>query len=333
MVAFNFSAPTAIGGFVSNLLGFNKKPAPAPQPKPITGDPNKIVGYINGRGYNYAGDFVTPAPPPATPAPDPAYQSLLAQIRALQANIVNPARIDVAGINARARSAAQAAVNPLYTQKLNDLLARQAVKRTRATEDYTTTVGDIEDVLQQKLEESQIGRTRQEEDTTANLLELRTQQERQQEDTGTAFDRDRLITAAALAASGLGQSGLGTQQIEQATDQKNLEEKRQGEDFDTARGNEAVLKARKFEDLARSDLLAGKSAEKGKKVAKVDLDRLIEDINFEEGQEKLSIETQRYIDLQRNQSEQAKAIFNTYLAGIKDPRVLAATAQAYGSLF
>lgn len=264
-----------------------------------------------------------------------ANNQLQAQLQSLYASLrpVSPANVDVAAINAQARRQAEESVNPLYTKKLNDMLAREAVKRQRAQEDYNTNLQSITDMLQQAQAGNALNRERTAEDVATNVGQLNTAEDRFQTASGQQFEDQRLAQAGELAASGLTTSGIGQQQTQRAIDERNTGEKQQTEDFQAQRASQAVLKARTFEDLGRSDVLAGQKAEKGKVAEKVNLDRLIEDVNSEESAGRFDIEQQRLGDIASQSNNYAKLNFNNYLAGIRDPRSLAATAQAYGGLF
>lgn len=262
-------------------------------------------------------------------------QNLEAQLRQLQSSLrpATPASVDIAGINAQARAQAKNAVNPRYTKLLNDMLARQAVKRQRAQQDYQLGVQSIEDQLKQAQESSQIERGRTAEDTALATGQINTAEDQFQTAAGQEFDDVRLAEAEQLAAGGLTTSGIGRQQARRTIDQRNVGEAQQGAEFQTQRTAQAILKARTFEDLARSDVLAADRTTKGKEAEKLSLDRLLEDVTREEALEKFQIESDRLRDLATQSGQYSQQLFNKYLANIRDPRVLSATSQAYGSLF
>lgn len=265
---------------------------------------------------------------------DPAgeYQRLLQQIQAAQRPVA-PQRIDIAAINAQARKQAEESVNPIYTKKLNDMLARLAVQRQRSQQDYDTAVTDFDENLKLAKETSERERGRTSEDVATNLGQINTVEDQFQTASGQQFDQDRMAEAANLAAAGLTTSGIGRQQANRAVEQRNLTEAQQGEEFQAQRTAQAVLKARTFEDLAKSDVLAEGRTEKGKKAAKLDLDRLMEDLTTEESSGRFEVEQQRLGDIAGRVSDYSQLAFNNILAGIRDPRVLQATAQTYGGVF
>lgn len=256
------------------------------------------------------------------------YSNLLASLRP-----VSPAKVDFTAINAQARQQAEEAVNPRYTKALNDMLAQLAVQRSRAQQDYNLNVQGLQDAQTQQLEGNAIDRQRATENADTNTQQVNTQENQYQTGSGQQFADQQLQQAGQLAASGLTNSGIGRQQVQRAIDTRNMTEDQKSQDFQAQRTSEAVLKARTFEDLARSDVLTGQKTDKGTAAAKLDLDRLIEDAGFKEQDNRYNIENQRMADVASQAKGYSQLGFNNYLQSIRDPRVLAATAQAYGGLF
>lgn len=312
------------------------------KPGNITGVGNAAPGTISGVDVAHPGVLSNLRTPPVVD-PNQGYlqdaqrqfanqqsqiQSLLASLRPAA-----PAKIDVAAINAQARKQAEESVNPLYTKRLNDMLSRLSVQRTRSQQDYEQGVQAIEQGLKQQQEANTLERGRTAEDVATNTGQINTAADQFQTQSGTAADEARLAEAAQLAQSGLTTSGVGQQQTQNAINQRNTNEAQQSQDFERQRTAQAVLKARTFEDLATSDLLSGQKAEQGKKSQKISLDRLIEDLGTQEQSQRFDIEQQRVADLASRTTDYSRLNFNNYLQGIRDPRVLSATAQAYGGLF
>lgn len=312
------------------------------QPGRITGVGNATPGNITGVDVAHPG--VLSNLRAAVAAPGAFDQSIAAQNAQLDAlrqqnsllasmRPAAPAKVDYAAINAQARRQAEESVNPLYTKQLNDMLAREAAKRQRAQEDYNLGVQNIQQQLEQTQGSNLQQRGRTAEDVATNLGQINTAADQFQTATGQQFDEQRLAQAAQLASAGLTTSGIGQQQIQQAANQQNMSEQQKEQDLQAQRTSQAVLKARTFEDLAQSDVLAGKQAEKGKAATKLNLDRLIEDIGYEQDQSQQEIQQKRLADIAARTQDYSKLGFNNYLQTIRDPRILAATAQAYGGLF
>ncbi len=248
------------------------------------------------------------------------------------AQVYAPA-LDLAAIRAQARGTAESAVNPLYQRQLSDLLAREAVKRARGQADYTQNLESLDQQLQQLTEANTLTGTRTAEDTATNLGAINTAADISQQDQGTQFANDRIAQARALATNGLTTSGQGQQQTTNAKDTRLLTESRQAEDIQAKKTAQVVAKARTFEDLAKSTELGTNKTAEGKKQAKINLDRLIEDVDYEQNQGQQSLEKQRYQDVAAEQARQAKIAVQNFIAGIRDPAQRQAAYAAYGSAF
>lgn len=302
-------------------------------------------GFISGVTNNYGiqGGAYSPTPIPLTmataPAPtiqNPTLQSaeaLLASIRASQPRQVYAPKLDLNAINSQARKQAEEAVNPLYTKRLNDLLARQALRKTRGQEDFTQSAQALEEALKLTEEQNLTKRARTSEDVATATGEINTVADRAQTAGGTAFEDQRLANARALAASGGAGAGAGQQVIQKAVENRNVTEQQQEEDFQGQRVAQAVMKARTFEDLAKSDIQAGKSTEKGKKQAQFTLDRLIQDIDYETEATRQDLESSRYRDVAQQSQGYGQQLVNAFIASIRDPAQRQAAAQTYGGVF
>lgn len=237
-------------------------------------------------------------------------------------------KLDVAALSAKARAAAEGAVNPFYTKQLNDFLAQQAAQRQRQQEQYQTNVTNIEDQLKMRLEQNQLDKARTGEDVAINQAEIAQNADNFQVDSGQEFDQARLDIAR-QASTG----GLGAQKLEGATGERNKQEARQVQKFEQAKQQQELFKTRTFDDLAKSSEQAGTSAEKNKKQAKFDLDAYIQDSQFSEQNKRNELEENRLQAISREQGNQGKLLFNQYLAGISNPAQYAAAVQTYGSAF
>lgn len=241
-------------------------------------------------------------------------------------------KLDIAAVNAKARAAAEGAVNPYYTKVLNEFLGQQAAQRQLQQTQYETSVQNYEDTLKQNLETSQISRGRTAEDTALNQAQINLNADQSQTDTGQQYEEVRRVQAKDVAQAGL-TGGLGAQQVEKTQISRNTQEKRQEETAQQQRDAQALFKGRTFEDLARSDVLSGTATEKGKKQAKFDLDSYIQSAQATEQNKRNELERSRLADIAQNQAQQAKLQFNQYLASIKDPRQYLAAVQTYSGSF
>ncbi len=240
-------------------------------------------------------------------------------------------KLDVASLNAKARSAAEGAVNPYYTKLLNDFLGEQSFKRQTEQKQYETNVTNLQDSLKQTLEQNAITKTRTTEDVAQNVTDINVGADEFQQDTGQEFDVARQEQARELAAGGL-TGGIGAQKRAGAQEQRNTQESRQEKKFQAARDQQALFKGRTFEDLLKSDVNKTTETEKGKKQAKFDLDNYIKGLEFSEKQTRNTLEEQRLQRIAAEQQNQAKLLFNNYLAGISNPAQYEAAVRTYGSV-
>lgn len=274
--------------------------------------------YKNYQGYN------APTPAPRLPS---IYSGGGGRGGGAPAPVYAP-KLDVAAVSARARAAAEGAVNPFYTKQLNDFLAKQAFQRQTQKTQYETNVKNMEDQLKNTLEQNEITKTRAGEDVAENIAEVNQTADEFQTDTGQAFDEARLEQARNVSTGGLGQQQVaGTQQA------RNTQETRQVQKFKQAKEQQELFKTRTFDDLARSGKLASEKTTEGKKQAKFDLDTYLQNTEFEEKETRNALEQQRLEAIGREQGNQAKLLFNQYLAGISNPAQYQAAVQTYGGAF
>lgn len=237
-------------------------------------------------------------------------------------------KLDVAAISAKARAAAEGAVNPFYTKQLTDFLAKQAAQKQQQQTQYQTNIKNMEDTLKQTLEQNAITGARTGEDVAQNIAEVNQTADEFQTDTGQDFDQARLEVAR-QASTG----GLGAQKTEGAQAARNTQESRQVQKFQTAKQEQELFKSRTFDDLARSGKLAKEGTEKGKAAAKFDLDSYIQNAGFVEKETRNQLEQQRLQAIGQEQGNQSKLLFNQYLAGISDPAKYEAAVRTYGGAF
>lgn len=271
-----------------------------------------------------------PAPPVA---PAPAVRPVGPQYGAgAPAQVYAPA-LDLNVIRANARAAAEGAVNPLYTQQLNTFLAREAQKRARAQQDYGLNVQNLDESLSQALEANALSKSRTTEDVATNIQDINNTADQVQNVQGQQFEDQRIADARALASAGLAGTGIGNQRTNRAVVDRNVTEQQQAQDILHKKVAQEVLKARSFEDLAKSGELATLKTTKGKTAAKLDLDRLIEDVDYEEKTHRNELEQRRYESLASETARQAKIAVQNFIAGIRDPAQRQAAYAAYGNSF
>lgn len=241
-------------------------------------------------------------------------------------------KLDIAGLNARARSSAENAVNPYYTKALNDYLANEAQQRTIKQQQTDTALKNAEDALKLTQEGNATTGARTAEDVATNLGQINQQADQFQTDSGTAFDASRIAEArrAALAGTTGGTAAASSEALgaKNATD-----EARQTEVFQQHRDQQELFKSRTFEDIATSNKNAGDATEKAKTAANFDLDTFIKNQAADESNKRNDLEASRLQSIQENTQSQQGLLFSQYLANIADPAKYLAAIQTYGGLF
>lgn len=308
----------------------------------------KNVGSSSGANYNLgAGGFESntlhqsiqaqriadPNPPQPSGGGDntAALLAAIARLQNAQPKQVYAPALDFASINAQARSQAEANVNPYYTKQLNDFLAAQAAARSQTEAQTTTTIGQLEEDLKNKLAANQVTGERTTQDTATNEAQIAEQADQAQTDTGQKFTTDRLQQARDLAKAGL-TGGLGAQQVEATTEARNTGEKRAAETVQQAKDTQELNKTRTFEDLATSGTLATSAKESGVKQANTSLADFITNQGLDLTAKQTQLEANRQADIVQQADQQRSILVQNFVNGIADPAQRQAALQAYGGL-
>ncbi len=242
-------------------------------------------------------------------------------------------KLDIAALNAKARASAEGAVNPYYTKVLNEFLAQQAVQRQQRQTQYQTDVTNIQDTLKNTQEANKLAGERTTEDVANNRADINLNADQFQQDSGQQFDAARTQQAGDVAQAGLTGSGLGNKAQAATQTNRNQTENRQAQKFQEQHNQQEMFKGRTFADLIKSSADAAVSAEKGKTAVKFDLDNYLQNAQYQEQQQRNSLEQDRLAKIADEQRNQARLGFNQYLAGITDPAKLVAATQTYGGQF
>lgn len=316
----------------------------------IVGGATQLGNYLGEKYYNSPGSrgsFINPLPPQQTAIRRPssggsgsniaddlrrefaANNASLANLLRPQASPLAPA-FDVLGNLTRARQQAEAAVSPLYVKKLNDFLEQQRVLRDRKVADTERLKKEADEALANSLESTGIDRTRTSEDVANELSQIGTNEDNFQTDSAGGFDEARTALLGNIATSGLTTSGLGRQQEQKAIAGKRTEEGRQVESFNVQKKAQETFRTRTFEDLLRSDKLNTKKTEQTKELAKIDLDRYIEDLSFTERDTRSKLEGERLGAIVQQQGDYSRLGFENFLATLRDPAQIQLARQVYG---
>ena len=237
-------------------------------------------------------------------------------------------RLDIAALGAQARAGAESAVNPYYTLQLNQFLAKQAAQKQQQQTQYETNVKNAEEQLKQTLEGNEITKQRTTEDVAQNQQQIAQTADEFQTDTGQQFAEDRLALAKEASTGGLGQ-----QKVEKVQTARNLQETRQTGKFEQQKQEQELFKGRTFEDLTRSGEIATKGTTRAKEAAKFDLDSYIQNMGFQESEERDRLRTNQLQEIAAKEAEQRRLLFNNYLNNISNPAQRQAAVSQYGGQF
>jgi hypothetical protein len=280
------------------------------------------TNQLSAQGYNRIAD------------PNPGNPSTVIQAGATYTapKPVYAPKLDIAGINSQARSAAENAVNPYYTKALNDYLEKEAFQRSIQEAQTKTNVKNLEDTFNQTLDQNATTQRRTGEDVGTNLAQVARAEDQFQTDSGQAFDAARIAEArrASIAGTTGGTAAAGQESLQT----KNATtEQRQEQQYQDQRDQQELFKNRTFEDIAKSNATATTSKEKGVSQANFDLDNFIKSQALDEKSARNDLEKSRLESIQSNQKSQASLLFSNWLAGITDPAKYLAAAQTYGGQF
>lgn len=268
---------------------------------------------------------------------DAQYASLLAQIdaanKALQSIYNRPAaptaaNYDYLGNRHAAQAQAASNINPLYIKLLNQFKTDQATALARQQADTTYGKSQLDQQLQDALDASGVNRTRTAQDVTTNKSDIANQEQNFQADTGQQFDQAR----TALARTGFAGGG-NTDQLNQQSQQQNVQEGRQTQAFQQQKNVQDLLKSRTFEDLSRSDALNTRNTGQQQGRLDINLNRFIEDQGTALTKQQQELELKRQADIASQTPTYEKELFGQFLNSIKNTGVRAATQSAYGGLF
>lgn len=291
-----------------------------------------------------APNILKPVVAPAAPVADPntaAYAAMAAETRRqnqlLQQQLAAAPRLvkyDTAGAAASALSEATAAQTPLYTQKLNDYLAKVTINRNRENRLAQETISDAEEQLAANLEGSQTARTRTSEDVATKIDESNFQQGNFLDASGTAFDEARRGLQGDTAAAGLAESGLGAQRLESQQAAQGNQSKTQVRGFEQVRKAADLFKNRTFEDLAKSDELNKTLTDKTTARTKLNLEDFLNTSNIAERETRTDIEIQRQgailLDTNTRKANKADAFIASLIKSGARPQDIALAKNIYG---
>lgn len=300
-------------------------------------NPLHIVGVGNANGTQYTSLLPKPAAPKAAPAASSGGGSYYGgggggYSAPAPAPVYAP-KLDVNGLYNQAKGIAAGNVNPYYTKALNDFVSQQSQAKALQQQQHDMEIKNFQDELAHTQQENAVSGTRATEDTALKEQQIAQAADQTQLDQGSAFDVARNQEAQKEAQTGLAGSGLaagteaGTQQAHDITEQRQAETDQQNK---TAT---ELAKARTFEDLGRSNTYAGSQEQKGEQSSNFNLSKFIQTQASDLSQQSQNLEQQRLARLATESQNQAKILFNNYIAGISNPAQRQAALSTYGGSF
>lgn len=244
-----------------------------------------------------------------------------------------PPNWNLSSIYNQAGSQAAGQVNPYYTKQLQDFQTNQANAKALQQQQQALNLQNLQNTLTTNLGQNELQRGRTSQDVLQNEQQVGMQADQRQQDQGTQFDQARIAQAKQLAGQGLTGSGLGEQQTLQSQTYRNTQETRQGAQDQQQVAAQELTKARTFEDLANSDVLAKQAEGQGEKQSSIDWDKFVQGQASDLQQTQQTLEQQRLAQLSSVQKQLAQQQVNDMIHNLSNPQQRLAAASAYGGSF
>lgn len=244
-----------------------------------------------------------------------------------------PPNWNLSSIYNQAGSQAAGQVNPYYTKQLQDFQTNQAQAKALQDQQRTLNLQNLQQTQDTNLAQNETQRGRTSADVLQNEQQVSMQADQRQQDQGMQFDQARIAQAKQEASQGLTGSGLGEQQTLASQTARNLQESRQGAQDQQQVAAQELTKARTFEDLANSDVLAKSANSQGQKQQQIDWDKFVQGQASDLSQTSQSLEQQRLSRLSQVQQQLAKQQVNDMISKLSNPQQRLAAASAYGGAF
>lgn len=240
---------------------------------------------------------------------------------------------DLTSIYNQAGGQAASQVNPYYTSQLQQFQNNQSQAKALQDQQRQLTLQNLQNTLTNNLQGNETSRGRTSQDVLQNEQQLGIAADQRQQDQGQQFDQARLAQAKQVASQGLTDSGLGSQQTLQSETARNVQESRQGEQDHQQVAAQELTKARTFEDLANSDVLANQAKGQGEKQVSIDWDKFVQGQASDLQSTQNSLESERLGRLSTVQKQLAQQQINNMIHALSNPGQRAAAASAYGGAF
>ncbi len=227
----------------------------------------------------------TPASPGANDPNNQAVSALQKQVDALLKQLNSQPRnvsYDLAGSWNKARQEATNAVNPIYQQKIDNLVKDMQLKREKSQSDVAAGKSSLDTALDQLYQDTGVARRRTLEDTNTNIDDIRATQAFQDRQESLNFDAANRALTEGLGAGNMAESGLGQQQVQEAQQQRREMSNEAVRQMDNKVEAANTLMNRSFEDLATKETRGEESTTTGKQKLDVDLEQMMKAYDLEQ---------------------------------------------------
>ena len=230
-------------------------------------------------------------------AADDYYKSLADYYKSQIQTVPRFINYDISASWNKAREMAANAVNPVYQQKLTDYVNRQKTELNRQQEDTATSKSQLDLALKQLYEDTGVERARTAEDTATNIKDIQDTRNYEARNEGLSFDTANRNLNESLGSAGMATSGLGQQAVQETQlarrDQSN-EAIRQSTNSVEA---QKTLMNRTFQDLITKEARGEESTTASKTKLDLDLERFIEDQQYDLDQQQKTLEISKQADI------------------------------------
>jgi len=242
--------------------------------------------------------------------------------------------LDIGSLNKRALEMAKTKVNPYFDQERKLFLGDVERRRSAAKQDTEFQQQEIQTLLDEFLQDTEINRTRTSEDVEGNLGELGQAEGMYQETEAEKAGQERTSVADAIADAGLTTSGLGRQKIAELQKNRNRESKENLRQIDVKKQEQHQFKTRTFEDLAKGETRKKDMSERELKVIKHDLTVKLGNLAYEKVTGLRQNEVRRKEELARQQKTYGSQEYTKFISGLGgNTQLIEAANRAYGGLF
>ena len=257
-------------------------------------------------------------------------EQLIQQLEQQMANKPVAPTLNLTSIQASAQQAAQNTVNPLYTQQLNQYLQNEAAATQEQTQQNQINIQGYQSTLGNTLAQNQQTQNAAAQTNALTQGDINAQATNYQLNSGNAQTQKVAALQSSIGQGGLTGSGLGSQQLYQAENLRNVEDAQQQGGFQYNRDVANLTATNTFAQLAQSSQFAQTQEGQQEAQSNFNLNSYLRQSQYEsqQYQEALSAWQQQAITAAA-QNNEASAVSNALGAYRGNAGVYSAGVQAY----